>query len=273
MLQRAWVDESSGYQCVANMILSYQMKPFFNLSETINFLNYKYSCKIKEISLGGISMDDYRIKSLAVAIGRNNPNGIGLLGTGFFIGNNLIATTKHVTNGDEHNLVIILPKYSIDEYQDTSDTGVQVVKATIKNVDPIRDLCIIEIEDAQLNIQVALGSTDDVQTGSPVAVLGYPHADHGRLVLTQQYTQIGAKILIESHTIKTKHIVLNTQARPGQSGGPIIDMTTGSIIGMLIGSYAPGGGGGISLGGVDPHTLHQTTHVISAEYISEMIVE
>lgn len=41
---------------------------------------------------------------------------------------------------------------------------------------------------------------------------------------------------------------------------------------MLIGSYAPQSSGSISLGGIDPQTLHQTTNAIPAEYINEMIL-
>lgn len=43
------------------------------------------------------------------------------------------------------------------------------------------------------------------------------------------------------------------------------------LVAMIIGSYAPNSGGSISLGGVDPHTLHQTTHAVSAEYILQML--
>lgn len=219
---------------------------------------------------GVIFLENITLKSFVVAIARTNPSGVSVLGTGFFIGNGLIATTKHVTNGDDHNLCIILPKYSIDEYQDTSDSGVNLMSARIREINPIRDICILEV-DGHITPPYTLQSTDNISVGNPVIVYGYPHADHGRFVLTQQNTQVGAKIFIESHGIKSKHIVLNTQARPGQSGGPILNSQNNSVIGMLIGSYAPGGGGGISLGGVDPLTLHQTTHVISAEYIREMI--
>jgi glycine cleavage system aminomethyltransferase T len=65
-------------------------------------------------------------------------------------------------------------------------------------------------------------------------------------------------------------IILNVQARPGQSGSPVLLSDGRTIAAMIIGSYAPRAGGGISLGGVDPHTLHQTTHAISAEYIREL---
>ena len=61
------------------------------------------------------------------------------------------------------------------------------------------------------------------------------------------------------------------QSRPGQSGSPIVIPEKRAIAGILIGSYAPQVNGSISIGGIDPQTLHQTTHAISAEYIKEML--
>lgn len=116
-----------------------------------------------------------------------------------------------------------------------------------------------------------LSSTDNIQVGQEVVVFGYPHSNHGRMVLTQQNTHVGAKVLIESAGLKFKNVILNIQTRPGQSGGPIINPQTREIVGMIIGSYAPKTNGGISIGGIDPQTLHQTTHAISAEYIKEMV--
>ena len=110
-----------------------------------------------------------------------------------------------------------------------------------------------------------------MHVGENISIFGYPHCDHGRMVLTQQNTSVGAKILINSSGIKAKNIVLNIKSRPGQSGSPIIVPGSSSISAMLIGSYAPQvTNGGISIGGIDPQTLHQTTHAISAAYIKEM---
>lgn len=207
--------------------------------------------------------------SHTVAILRNHPSGARVLGSGFLIGEGLIATTKHVTDGDDRNLYISFPSYIEGEYQDSRNLKMGALEVTIKEIDPIKDICILEFDGA-VDVPYKLSGTDFVQVGEPTIAYGYPHADQDRRILTQHISNVGAKVLLESNGILSKHIVLNTQARPGQSGGPVFN-TTGDIIGMLIGSFAPGGGGGISLGGVDPHTLHQTTHVISAEYIKEMI--
>lgn len=205
-------------------------------------------------------------------VGRITTNGVELLGTAFFINHaGLLATAAHVVGNNDSNLVVIMNSItSIQDYQDTSNEQVQVVPAKIKEINPIADVCILEIPiEAQSTFTLA--SADSVQVGEQISIFGYPHSDHGRMVLTQQDTSVGAKILIKSNGIKLKNIVLNIQSRPGQSGSPIVIPEKRTIVGILIGSYAPKTNGGISIGGIDPQTLHQTTHAVSVEYIKEML--
>jgi hypothetical protein len=103
-----------------------------------------------------------------------------------------------------------------------------------------------------------------------MTIVGFPHVTEGRRVLTYQTITVGAKILIESSGIKTKHLVMNIQAKPGQSGSPMFSRKDGRVVAMLLGSYAPGQAG-VIIGGINPQTLHQTTHAISSEYILNMI--
>lgn len=206
------------------------------------------------------------------AVSRQDVSGVSLLGTAFAVSATKVATAYHVTGADDRGLGIILPHVSrFDQYQDTSDPRVNTVGVKIIAADPIRDLAILELVNGRITFSHALGSADSVPPGAPVVTLGFPHANFGRMVLTQQQAHVGARILIENSGSKNKHIVLNTQAREGQSGGPVLDPSMRTVVAVLLGSYAPGGGGAISLGGVDPATLHQTTHAISAEYLKEML--
>ncbi|XZH27861.1 S1 family peptidase, partial (plasmid) [Clostridium perfringens] len=141
--------------------------------------------------------------------------------------------------------------------------------AKIIATDPFNDICILK-SNVHIYSTIEIGSADECVPGNSVAILGFPHADHGRLVLTEQQTNIGAKVLIENNGIKNKHLILNVQSRPGQSGSPIFDLKTKKLVAILIGSYAPYAGA-ITIGGIDPQTLHQTTHAVSAEYIKDMI--
>lgn len=216
-------------------------------------------------------MDFEKVPQVVLALGKTNPQGMQLLGACFALGGKHFATARHVVGNSDEGLQLVLPRsQTLSAYQDTTDQQVKMAAASIEAVDPVRDLCVLSI-DGGIDVGYELGSTDEVGVGAPVTVFGFPHSDQGRLVLTQQDANVGARVLIEASGIKSKHIVLNTQARPGQSGGPVFDPTTGRVVAVLIGSYAPGGGGGISLGGVDPHTLHQTTHAVSAEYLKDMV--
>jgi V8-like Glu-specific endopeptidase len=205
-------------------------------------------------------------------VGRITPNGVSLLGTACMLAKpGRFATVAHVTAADDTNLVIVIKDLaSINDFQDTSDTQVKMIPASIEAIDPVADLAVLKTEsDACSNL--TLGSIDGVSTGEQVHLFGYPHADQGRLVLTYQQTEVGARVLIANQNVKTKHLVLNIQSRPGQSGSPVVAGNPPRLAALLVGSYAPGGGGGISLAGVDPHTLHQTTHAVSAEYLGEMM--
>jgi len=213
------------------------------------------------------------ISQLVYALGRVQPGGLNLLGTGFAVTDRLIATAYHVVGADDRELALVVPKVqSLADYQDTSDTSIQMLSLRLAAADPVRDLCLLELpSDASISVGLQLGSTDEAPPGTGVVAFGFPHAPSGRMVLTQHITHVGARVLIAAESERCKHLVLNTQAREGQSGGPVLLAGSNRIVAVLLGSYAPGGGGQISLGGLDPATLHQTTHAISAEYLEPML--
>lgn len=216
-------------------------------------------------------IDFSNISRVIFALGRNSPAGVQPLGTAFALNKaGHFATASHVVGLDDRNLVLVFKRIqSIHDYQDTSDQSVQMLPVKISALDPFHDLAVLTA-DTDVTTALPIGGTDSAIVGTQVTSFGFPHADHGRVVLTRQDTEIGARIFIKSGGIATKHVVLNTQARPGQSGSPIYRKDNGQLVAVLVGSYAPGGGGGISLEGVDPHTLHQTTHAVSAEYLQKM---
>lgn len=217
---------------------------------------------------------DPRIANVVFALGRVRPEGVALLGTAFGVTATKLATAAHVTQHSDTDLVLVGNKVrSLLDYQDTTDSSVQLINLKIVKFDPLHDVAILEPAGAGFGMTFphTLTSSDDAPPGQSIVTLGFPHADTGRLVLTQQVSSVGARVLLGSGPVKSKHIVLNVQTRPGQSGGPVFLAGQNKICAMIIGSYAPGGGGGISLGGVDPATLHQTTQAVSAEYIRALI--
>jgi len=209
---------------------------------------------------------------LVYVIGRVTPNHVEMLGTGFLVSKDgLIATTHHVIGSADSNLVLLAPHINnINAYQDLSDTSCQTIPVAIKEIDPIRDLAILK---AGINFDGKLpkmGSFDDDNVGDEIGIFGFPHCVEGRRALTFQKAEVGAKVLIEANGIKTKHAVINIQSRPGQSGSLVFSPKDESVSGILVGAWAPGQAG-ISLGGINPRELHQTTHCVSVEYVRDML--
>ena len=156
------------------------------------------------------------------------------------------------------------------EFSLSEDTPKKFFSSLVKEIDPVRDMAILKA-DITFNGRIPrIGSFDDDKVGDEVGIFGYPHCVEGRRALTFQKAELGAKVLLEVNGIKSKHAVINTQARPGQSGSLIFSPRDQSISGVLIGAWAPGETT-MSLGGIDPKELHQTTHCLSAEYILGML--
>ena len=211
-----------------------------------------------------------------LVIGRSGPQGIQMLGSGFICSNQgdeiKIATTKHVIEGDDRNLVILMPSIrDINEYQDTSDNRCTPFPVTISEIDTFRDIAILSTNLSYGETLPQISSFEDINVGDELTIYGFPHCVEGRRVLTQQIAHLGAKIYLQSGLFKVKHGVINTQSRPGQSGSMIYSHTKNKVVGMLIGAFATSNRDGISLGGINPRELHQTTHCISAEYINNML--
>lgn len=214
------------------------------------------------------------ITQMVFTIGRRKDMNISMLGTGFLVANGKnIVVPRHVVGDSSDGLVVILPSISsFDSYQDTTIKSCRYANVRIKYSDPFRDLAVLEFSDPFTSVPyptIPLGSTDDVHVGDEVYIFGFPHCVEGRRVLTLQTALIGSKILINSAGIKSKYCVINTQTRPGQSGSLIYSKSQHKIVAILIGAFAPSSG--ISLGGINPRELHQTTQCLSAEYIAAMI--
>jgi S1-C subfamily serine protease len=217
---------------------------------------------------------------ITFTIARVHENNQGeMLGTGFLIaGGHYIVTPRHVVGDNDNNLCIITPSLtSFDEYQDTTLTTANFCYVHIVKSDPFNDIVILEPVDKLFTVPnisfptIDLGSTDKVQVGDEIMIFGFPHCVEGRRVLVMQKAMVGAKVMLNSNGIKSKYLIINTQTRPGQSGSVIYSARHNLIVGMLIGAFAPNSG--ISLGGINPRELHQTTQCISAEYIKNMIQE
>lgn len=207
------------------------------------------------------------------AVGRVMPSGVQILGSAFLASKSgHFVTAQHVVGESDTGLVIIMPRHTnINDYQDSSNRNISHAEAVIESIDKTKDIAILRTPGFTYSKALDLGSVDEVKVGGEVIIVGYPHCVDGRLIATVQNATVGAKVLLTSAGQKLKHAIANIQARPGQSGSLVYCSEAKKVVGMLVGTYIPESQTMISLLGINPAELNQTTHIISAEYMSKMI--
>ena len=167
----------------------------------------------------------------------NEDEGEGGQGSGFVIdGEGHVATNAHVvTSGEPPN-----SKRAKEVYVELS-TGDRV-RARIVGEDPNSDVALLKIDPAGLKLTpLALGSTDDLVVGAPVAAIGSPFGE-------RQSLSVGVisalDRTIESLTAFQIGNAIQTDAaiNPGNSGGPLLS-ARGRVLGINSQIKSTSGGG------------------------------
>jgi V8-like Glu-specific endopeptidase len=148
-------------------------------------------------------------------------NGKSEVGSGFFVGPNLIVTCAHVVlPGNSDKGINIIVKFDKKEYP-----------ANIVAHDLSIDTAIISIKDQSFNFQnyLKIGSSESLQQGEEIITVGTPLG----------FENVVGKGIISSLPIdyteknsNKKYMFVSTNINPGNSGGPVIKMDTGEVIGI-----------------------------------------
>jgi len=161
-----------------------------------------------------------------LATGFQNARGGGGLGSGFVIdGDGEIATNAHVVTTGEGRSI----RPAGELYVRFGD-GNQVA-AHLVGFDPFSDVALIRVEPGGLTLHpLALGSTEGVQVGAPVAAIGSPFGEE-RSLSVGVISATGRSI--QSLTGFQTSGALQTDAaiNSGNSGGPLLD-ARGRVLGI-----------------------------------------
>ncbi len=192
-------------------------------------------------------------RQAVVAVGTfsatDNPR-FGFRGTGFVVGDGkTIVTCAHVIpNPQEKDLAILVPGSG-------SPTGQpQQRPVRLLRRDATRDLAVLALEDgAALPVTLTLASVDDsatvVREGVAVALMGYPLGTslgvqlvtHRGIVaaLTKAALPAPTSGNLSERAIRQlragdmEFLQLDITAYPGNSGGPLLDIRTGKVVGVV----------------------------------------
>ena len=85
-----------------------------------------------------------------------------------------------------------------------------------------------------------LGNESMSQVGSTVCYLGFPFGQSGLHTLKVSQSIISSKVKSQDGT---KQFQLDAMVHEGNSGGPLVDLLSGQIIGIVSGRFSPVGNG------------------------------
>jgi S1-C subfamily serine protease len=138
-------------------------------------------------------------------------------GSGFVVGDGLIATNAHVVAG-------IASPYVIDGNGTHLSTPIWF--------DPNLDFAVLRVND--LAGGPLTFNTGTIAPGVPGGVLGYPGGGNftaGTAAIINEIIAIGRNIYGQSRTVRDVYAIQAT-VMPGNSGGPLIDMN-GNVMGIV----------------------------------------
>jgi S1-C subfamily serine protease len=141
------------------------------------------------------------------------------LGSGFVVGDGLIATNYHViegASGGTAKFVGVTTTYRIEG---------------IVASDPARDLVILQVPFISGPKSLRIGDSDAVQIGDTVYAVGNP------LGLEGTFSQ---GIISGIRSVETDSLIQITAAiSPGSSGGPVLD-SSGAVVGVAVATFKGG---------------------------------
>lgn len=169
---------------------------------------------------------DAHLRSFTVrVVARTNGKGLGSQGTGIIIAPGIILTNAHVVQHKEHGVRDhVMVRY-----------GYRTYDAEIIGISPNRDVAVLRTDEFG---DVAPISERRVRDGDKFAAIGHPDADLSGEVSQGEYLgRAYGYDVVKGYDYNgpVRYIVSSVKSRPGYSGGPTINATTGKVVGLTVG--------------------------------------
>ncbi|SSW66369.1 hypothetical protein AVE30378_02099 [Achromobacter veterisilvae] len=166
---------------------------------------------------------------------------IGMLGTAFLCHEKgYLLTAAHTFSlTDELGFVMPAP---VDQFNRSVLESCTFSPVTVAQFDAANDVALLKMEVA-VGVRVppdGFGSDDLAPVGASVCYLGFPHVQNGQHALKVSGTILGSKVLASNGS---RQLLLDSMAEAGSSGGPLIDLASNRIIGIISRRFSPTGTG------------------------------
>jgi len=139
------------------------------------------------------------------------------------------------------SLFIGLPA-STDEFQRETGRTFNFLPLAVAQFDPVNDVALLKCVDSLSVVSPApsvnLGDERGLPLGSSVGYIGFPFASLGLQTGKVSVSIVSAKALSANGT---RILQVDSSVNDGNSGGPLIDVSSGKVVGVVAGRYSPSG--------------------------------
>lgn len=150
---------------------------------------------------------------------------LGIAGTGFLHKSGVVITAEHVIGGSSEVLII-------------SALGNQI-KASPLVIATDLDLGLLSLEEPLKASSLTISSGTDFAIGAQVTTWGFPGGYTGRVPLLSVGYLSGVDYSLSSGGDILQKWIVNAAFNRGNSGGPLLDIETGNVIGVVSSKIAP----------------------------------
>lgn len=205
-----------------------------------------------------------------VMLAKQLENTVEFLGTGFLAHDKgYILTCSHIIN--QTDLIVALLPPSLNTFNPMTLSRVNLIPLTLVQNNPINDVALLKINNPDIGVKVLqnlFGETMTLECGSNIATIGFPFGYESLHLQSINQGIVSAKTVTANGV---KLIQFDSMIHEGNSGGPLLDVQTGKVIGIVTNRFNPTKGGGIMIGN---HQLGVETNISYAaiiEYGIELI--
>lgn len=191
-------------------------------------------------------------------------------GTLDFTGTGFLCHSKGYILTSAHSITLtdnlgFIPPLPIDQFNPTTLGKVNFIKLIVAQYNAANDVALLKIVEPQSLVVPPniLGDENQALVGASVSYLGFPYAHVGQQALKVSSSIISSKVLSSNGT---RQLQFDAMAEEGNSGGPLIDLGSGQIIGIVSGRFSPTGNGGVIK--IGSHTLGTESTISYATAIS-----
>jgi len=186
-------------------------------------------------------------------------------------GKGYLLTAAHIVKLDM-KLGIIVQQVTTD-FQPFTIPEAQVFSVSIAGFDAANDVALLKIEEP-MTVGVPdgmFGNDAETALGELCGYVGFPFADRGLHVRHVASANLSAKVISASGA---RQYQLDSMIHEGCSGGPLVNIRTGRIIGVMAGRYAPSGASpSVFIGGRPVGTDSAISYATCIEYGLALMME